>query len=184
MAQKRMLSKSFFSSHTIAALPLSARYTFTGLWCYCDDQGRAEDDVLLIKAAVWPLDRGYTEGKIAKDLLAIEAAGLICRYQVNGFPLLHCPSWHEHQKLSHPATPRLPPCDLHECEAAALFNAGQFENISAKFRRASGGLPERLRAVEVSLDQSSSGGRRTHCPEHHLELPCRSCRADEKARLA
>jgi hypothetical protein len=109
-----MLAPEFFSSGPVSRLPIPAMVTFAGLWCYFDDYGRGEDDADLVKAAVWPRRASQTVRKVAGDLDAIVAQGLICRYEVAHVRLMHSLSWNEHQKISHPTASRLPPCPQHE----------------------------------------------------------------------
>jgi hypothetical protein len=121
MARKRMISPEFFTSRTLNGLPVQTMVTFAGLWCHADDQGRAEDDTVMIKAAVWARRRTVTEAKIETDLRLLDEALAICRYAVNGYDLLHVVNWTEHQKINHPTESKLPPCRHHEAEAWALF---------------------------------------------------------------
>jgi hypothetical protein len=144
MARKRMLSPEFFTSGPVAALPLTAMVTFEGLWCYCDDYGRGEDNADLIKAAVWPRRPTHTTRKVAADLDAITTLGLVCRYQSAGVRLIHVPSWNEHQKISHRTESKLPPCPNHE---AALYSFFLTESGGAleRFRNGSGTARESVR---------------------------------------
>lgn len=141
MARKRMLSPEFFTSAPVNRLPFTAMITFAGLWCYFDDYGRGEDDAALVKAAVWPRRRSQTEAKVAADLDAIAAEGLICYYEHNGQRLIHSPSWNEHQKISHKTPSRYMPCPFHEPEEHAAYLRKQ-GNAVRDFRSLSGNDPE------------------------------------------
>ena len=145
MARKRMLAPEFFSSGPVNKLPIPAMLTFAGLWCYFDDSGRGEDDPALVKAAVWPRRRAQTEARVASDLAAIAAEGLICRYEVGDVRLIHSPSWYEHQKISHASPSRLPPCPFHEAGLYAHFLQEHGDGLD-RFRKDSGEIPERLRS--------------------------------------
>ena len=61
MARIRSIKPEFFTSEAIAALQLSARLTFIGLWTYADDNGVGIYNELLITAAIWPLERDNLE---------------------------------------------------------------------------------------------------------------------------
>lgn len=162
MARKRMLAPEFFTSSTMNHLPIQTMLTFAGLWCYADDYGRGEDDETLIKAAVWPRRRSVTEKKVRADVDLLVSAGVLCRYKVNGYALLHVTAWHEHQKISHRAAPKLPPCPSHEHGLWAQFQKDD-DPALAKFRDASRGIPEGLRRdstpIELSRDEESLGER-------------------------
>lgn len=109
MARIRTIKPDFFTSLTIADLPLSTRLTFIGLWCYVDDNGVGIDEARLIRASVWPLDESpEILQRTREDLRRLQEALLVTRYTVSGRPLLAIKSWSEHQKISHPGKPRFP----------------------------------------------------------------------------
>lgn len=109
MARIRSIKPSFFTSHVISELSLSARLTFIGLWTHADDEGRAVDDARLIKAAVWPLDDKHTVRKVEADLAELAKANLIDRYEVKDRRYLRICSFAEHQKPNRPQESALPP---------------------------------------------------------------------------
>jgi hypothetical protein len=109
MARIRTIKPDFFTSLTVADLPLSARLTFIGLWCYVDDNGVGVDEARLIRASVWPLDESPDIlQRTRDDLRSLQEALLVTRYTVSGRPFLAIRSWSEHQKISHPGKPRFP----------------------------------------------------------------------------
>jgi hypothetical protein len=109
MARIRSIKPEFFTSLTIADLPLSARLTFIGLWTYVDDNGVGPADARLIRAAIWPLEETPDIlQRTREDLQSLHAARLITLYEASGRPLVHVSSWEEHQKVSHPRKPRFP----------------------------------------------------------------------------
>jgi hypothetical protein len=107
MARIRTIKPEFFTSETVAELPVRARLTWIGLWTYCDDHGRCRDNVKLIKAAVWPLD-DVSLTNIDSDLTDLQACGLVTRYTVDGKGYMQVVNWTEHQKVSHPTDSRFP----------------------------------------------------------------------------
>ncbi len=146
MARKRMLSPEFFISGTMNDLSVQTMVTFAGIWCWADDFGRGEDDETLVKAAVWPRRRAVTETKVRADMDALVAREVLCQYRVVGHRLIHVVSWKEHQSISHPTKSKLPPCEIHEPEAWALFLINSDPALH-KFRADSGTAPERIRRV-------------------------------------
>ena len=116
MPRIRSIKPEFFTSETIAALPLSARLTFIGLWTYVDDNGVGLDNELLITAAVWPLEE--TAVRIREDLVALAEKGLVKRYGDARRRYLFITSWDEHQKVAHPSKPRYPRPGDPECRRA------------------------------------------------------------------
>ena len=144
MARKRMLSPEFFTSGTMNDLPIEAAFTFAGIWCWADDYGRGEDDETMVKAAIWPRRRKFTERVVRSHMDALIEAGVLCAYSVNGIRLIHVVSWSEHQKISHPTRSKLAPCRYHHPEAWELF-VKSADSALHKFRSDSGTAPEFLR---------------------------------------
>ena len=107
MARIRTIKPEFFTSLTIADLPLTARLTFIGLWTHVDDAGRCVDDPRLIKAAVWPLD-DRTASDIELDLKLLSEASLITRYILTRKRYIAVTGWDEHQRINRPTPSKLP----------------------------------------------------------------------------
>jgi hypothetical protein len=141
MARKRMISPEMFTSDTIAALPIPARWTWVGLLCYLDDEGRGKDNPSLVKASVWPQDDNYTPRKIKADLDRLETAGSVCRYTCCGVGQLHAPRWTSWQRISHPTPTLLCPCPRHD---------GPAHEIHAKDSRTA---PAPLSPIELNVSE-------------------------------
>lgn len=172
MPRKRMIAPEFFSSRTMNDLAIHTMVTFEGCWCFADDAGRFDDDEVMVKAAVWPRRKQMTETKVRADLNALAAAGVLCQYVVNGFPLMHVTAWNEHQKINHPTPSKLPPCPEHEPEAWAVFESAldpaldKFRDVSRAahvgLQEDSGKTPSQCSLSESKLTKSKGpGSRRT-----------------------
>jgi hypothetical protein len=109
MARIRSLKPEAFSSRDLCKVDIHARWTFAGLWCFADDEGRLEDNAKLICAQVYPRDAEGPED-VEKDLLALCEAGLLCRYEVDGVDYLHVVKFHHHQHPNKPQESKLPDC--------------------------------------------------------------------------
>jgi hypothetical protein len=110
VARIRTIKPSFFTSHDIAALSLTARLTYIGLWTYVDDAGRGLDDARLIKGALWSLDDRHTVKKVEADLRLLADRGHIERYAVDERSYLRIVEWN-HQRINRP-TPSILPAPL------------------------------------------------------------------------
>lgn len=110
MARIRSIKPEAFSSETLAGCSVHARWTFAGLWCYVDDDGRGRSNAGLVKAAVWPLDDDITPAEVGQFLSELEAARVICRYEVDGKSYLHVVNFPEHQHPNRPLASKLPAC--------------------------------------------------------------------------
>ena len=99
----------------LAALPLSAAYTYAHLPTVLDDEGRAKDQPAVLNGYLWPLraDAHPTDAMEA-DLAGLVAAGLLCRYEVTGLAYLHDPNWKARHKVARPMPSTLPPCPAHD----------------------------------------------------------------------
>jgi hypothetical protein len=107
VARIRTIKPEFFTSLTVASLPIEARLTFVGLWTHVDDEGRCVDDARLIKAAVWPLDDRLSTD-IELDLKRLSESSLILRYRVADRSYLAVRGWAEHQRINRPTKSKLP----------------------------------------------------------------------------
>lgn len=111
MPRIRTIKPDAFHSDSLSELDRGVRWTFAGLWTYCDDEGRARCDIRLIKAALYPLDDDVSLSVLLADLDELERVGCLCRYEVAGRKYLHIPGW-EHQKINRPTLSKLPACTL------------------------------------------------------------------------
>lgn len=113
MARIRTIKPALFTSKKVTSWPVGIRWTWAGLFTYCDDYGFGEDDPLLIKSEVYPRDRKMPEAKVIEHLCFIAAEGPLCRYRVEDSDFLHIPSWQEHQRVNRPTKSKFPPCPVH-----------------------------------------------------------------------
>jgi hypothetical protein len=123
MARIRSIKPEVRKSDTVAAWPREVRLAWVYLWGYLDDYGRGKDDMRLIVAECFPLDRDVTERKMERwialmaekpELDDAEEPPPLCRYEVRSKHYLHAIKWDQHQKVSHPQESRIPPCPVHE----------------------------------------------------------------------
>ena len=122
MARIRSVKPELRRSLTVAAWPRDVRYAWVLLWGYLDDHGRGVDDIRLLVADLFPLDRDVTERKLEGWLARMcekpehdpEESPALCRYEVRGRRYLHAVKWTSHQRVSHPMESRIPPCPTHE----------------------------------------------------------------------
>ena len=88
MANRRMLTSDLFMDDVFIHLTDIARLIWIGLVVIvADDQGRMQDNHLLIKSQVFPADN-KTPAVVAKALECLIEHGLVVRYQKQGKNLL------------------------------------------------------------------------------------------------
>lgn len=153
MARIRTIKPEFFTSLTVADLPLTARLTFIGLWTHVDDEGRCVDDARLIKAAVWPLD-DRTAFDVETDLKALTESSLITRYVVNEKRYMAVTNWREHQRINRPTPSNLPGPDQHESPTPGPGSGINEDSVSAH-----GGLNEDSPLERKGKEQGEEQGR-------------------------
>ena len=127
MARIRTIKPDAFTSDSLSSVSVLARWTFAGLWTYCDDEGRGRADTRLIKAALYPLDDSVTLGKLTGALDELRGIGSVCFFDVAGKSYLHCPEW-GHQKINRPTRSKFPPCPEHENGADGSVHGGLTED--------------------------------------------------------
>lgn len=139
MARIRSVKPALRISRVVAGWPIPARYAWVLLWGYLDDYGRGIDDVRLIVADCFPLDREVTERKMESWLRLYSTAqpekpAPLCRYTVAGQTYLHSLNWHEHQRVNRPTPSVIPPCPLHESFSERLSEPDSEGSVSDSLR--------------------------------------------------
>jgi hypothetical protein len=178
MARIRTIKPEFFTSLTIASLPIEARLTFIGLWTHVDDEGRCVDDTRLIRAALWPLDdRSF--GDVEKDLAVLADASLIRRYQAAGKRYLAVCGWQEHQRINRATKSKLPPPPDRPNPPPTSANTGFTEDSVSTH----GDLTEDSLGERKGKEQGTGKGRGSPAPPDadapaEAEPPAEEPRAD------
>jgi hypothetical protein len=116
MTQKpRTIHPGDAQDERLAALPLSAAFTYAYLPTVLDDEGRAKDQPAVFNGYLWPLRaQEHSAEAMISDISALVDAGLLCRYTVGGQECLHDPNWKARQKVSRPVSSTLPGCPTHD----------------------------------------------------------------------
>jgi hypothetical protein len=183
MARIRSIKPDFFQSETIAALPLSTRLLFIGMWTHADDNGVMVDNAKLINAAVWPLDDDPLETlrRTQEDLQRLSSAHLIARYVTGSRRLIFITGWDEHQKVSHPGKERYARPTAEQMKAATCEEVGSPEGLGSTSGESREDLvkpPETLvpeqgaGSREQGRENTSSPASRSRDTESEIEDEC------------
>lgn len=115
MAQRpRTIVPTDAQDERLAAVPLTAAYTYAYLPTVLDDLGRAKDQPAVLNGYLWPLRADdHPTSAMASDLDALGDAGLICRYAIDGTSYLHDPRWRQRQGISRGSS-EIPACPHHD----------------------------------------------------------------------
>lgn len=97
MANRRMMSSDMFFDDVFIKLDDITRLVWIGLVvAVADDQGRMQDNHLVIKSQLFPADM-KSPAKIASAIDTLINEGLLYRYTKNGKNLLQIVNWWKHQ---------------------------------------------------------------------------------------
>ena len=95
-----MLKKAISTSRRLADLKTdSARMLYTWIIPHLDVEGRFYADSAMVKGAVVPRIKSFSETKIAECLQDMAAVGLIMLYTVDGDSYLQLRKFEDHQNL-------------------------------------------------------------------------------------
>jgi hypothetical protein len=106
----RTIKPEFWRSDDIAALSLTHRLLFIGLWSYVDDNGVGIDDHRRIVGDLFALeeDQQGIRDFVRDGLATLSRALLIDRYEVDGRRYFYIRTWKLHQRVDRPNRPRYP----------------------------------------------------------------------------
>ena len=100
MANRRMINSDLFSDDIFMELDDVTRLVWIGLIVMsADDQGRLQDNELLIKSQIFPMDNKSPD-KIKSSLDILEGHGMIYRYKSGNKKLIQIVNWWKHQAPS------------------------------------------------------------------------------------
>ena len=95
MMPNRLLRDGITTSDRIESLSCEAEVCFYRLLVVCDDYGRMDARIPIIKAQCFPLRDSATHEKIERWLTELAIAKLIMRYTHDGKPLLAIDKWEQ-----------------------------------------------------------------------------------------
>ncbi|MER7699138.1 hypothetical protein [Streptomyces sp. NPDC096095] len=162
MARIRTIKPEAFSSESLAAVSLSAERTFFGLLTQADDQGRFRDQAAVIAGQLRSLRREHGPEAVEDDLIQLDDAGLICRYEgEDGKRYLHIVTFAKHQKINRPSGVRNPPCPHHDLGVPREPSPQPPGAVAESSASRPGGL------TEPAVNDESAGQRRfrEHSPQ-------------------
>lgn len=119
MARIRSIHYNACKSEKLQAASAEAERCFWRLLPHCDDEGRAEDDPRLLRAAMFPLWEELRSALVDRWLDELDLIGLIVRYEVDGKRYLQVAQWGDYQKPNRPIASKLPPPPFSEDSVSA-----------------------------------------------------------------
>lgn len=95
----RILKESICASDSIDKLSWFEECVFYRLMVNCDDYGRFDGRVSIIKNRLFPLKEGLKPKIVEQALQKLAAVGLVVLYESDGKPFLYLPTWEKYQTI-------------------------------------------------------------------------------------
>jgi hypothetical protein len=95
----RIIKESICTSDSIAELNWFEEVLFYRLIVSCDDFGRFDGRVAVIKNRLFPLKDTVTAKAVETAIDKLVRVGLVTLYMFEGKPYLHLPTWERHQSI-------------------------------------------------------------------------------------
>lgn len=95
----RILKESICVSDTIDTLSWFEEVLFYRLIVNCDDYGRFDGRVNIIKNRLFPLKDGLTAKAVKDGINRLSTVGLVTLYEFEGRPYLQLVTWNDHQSI-------------------------------------------------------------------------------------
>ena len=95
----RILKESICTSDSIDSLSWFDEVLFYRLIVNCDDYGRFDGRVPVIKNRLFPLKENITAQSVKKSIDTLATVGLVELYTIEGKPFLQLPTWENHQTV-------------------------------------------------------------------------------------
>lgn len=95
----RILKESIRESASIDSLSWFEEVLFYRLIVSCDDYGRFDGRMSVIKSRLFPLKEDLTLKAVSRAIEKLVTAGLVTLYEYEGKPYLYLPTWTAHQNV-------------------------------------------------------------------------------------
>lgn len=95
----RIIKESICTSDSIDSLNWFEEVLFYRLIVNCDDYGRFDGRVAVVKNRLFPLKENVTAKAVRDGIDKLASVGLVVRYMNSGKPYLHLPTWNDHQSV-------------------------------------------------------------------------------------
>ena len=170
MSKRRPLLPDQFRDERLLPLPVHTRLTAIGLRLYADDEGRELATPLMIKSALWPLDRDVTEEHVEEHLLQLDEVGYLQLYALQARTFFAITDW---PRVDGPVPSRFPAPPPSESNPDPL----RVEEERERAERESGSASGSARAESPSAPDPDTGLPSPFCPAHPVGTfaPCRNC---------
>jgi hypothetical protein len=105
----RILKESVCTSPNLEGLTWFEEVCFYRLIVQCDDYGRMDARPAILRSRLFPLKEDIGGKALGQALTALEWAGLVAVYEVQGRPYLQMCTWEDHQRVRNKRSKYPPP---------------------------------------------------------------------------
>ncbi len=95
----RIIKESICASDKIDGLSWFEEVLFYRLIVNCDDYGRFDGRIAIIKNKLFPLKENLTQKTVQAAINKLARTGLVALYTFEGKPYLYLPTWNHHQNI-------------------------------------------------------------------------------------
>lgn len=95
----RIIKESICTSDSIDGLSWFEETLFYRLIVNCDDFGRFDGRIPVIKNRLFPLKEDLTAKTVKSGINKLASVGLVVLYEFEGKPFLYLPTWNDHQSV-------------------------------------------------------------------------------------
>lgn len=95
----RIIKESICTSDDIAKLTWFEEVVFYRLMVTCDDYGRYDGRISILKSRMFPLNPNVTEKSLENAINKLSTCGLVMLYKYDSKPYLQLTAWQKHQQI-------------------------------------------------------------------------------------
>lgn len=143
MARIRTVKPEFFTSPDTARASMEARLLYIAMWCWADDYGIGEANMLALRAFAFPEEDHYLSKEIQSLCKEVADCYGVVFYTNKNRRFYEIPSWDEHQKTQRRAKGRNPSANDPDSSPDQRFSVreGTSESLQGTSERTQGKTP-------------------------------------------
>ena len=161
MPRIRTVKPEFFTSPDTEAASMEARLLFIAMWCWADDYGIGELNLLGLRAFAFPEDDPYLSNDIQSLCKEVQSAYNVKFYKVGRRSYFQILTWDEHQKTQRRAKDKNPHYDDENAQVDTRFHDMQGSSL----RTLGDSSKEREREREREREKEGTATRSESVPD-------------------
>jgi hypothetical protein len=165
----RIIKESICCSQDIDDLKAEEEVFYYRLWVNCDDYGRFDARIQMLKSKLYPLREQMKSNDIKRYLAVLESKGMVELYSVKGVLYGHVVAWESHQQIRAKRSKYPPISDADNIGNQMISDDGichrnpiQSNPIRIQSESESGDKPPQIKFTQPTLEQV-----RDYCKERN-----------------